>query len=48
MASSGVLVSLNPQRTPPGKELFRQLGVGWVGMLRFQFQLACGLAGRPF
>ena len=30
-----------------GKELFRQLGVGRVGMLRLRFRLACGLAGRP-
>ena len=27
-----------------GKELFRQLGVGRVGMLRFRFFLPCGLA----
>jgi hypothetical protein len=32
----------------PGKELFRQLGVGRVEMLRLRVRLACGLAGRPF
>ena len=30
-----------------GKELFRQLGVGRVGMLRLRFFLPCGLAGLP-
>jgi hypothetical protein len=28
-----------------GKELFRQLGVGRVRMLRFRLFLSCGLAG---
>jgi hypothetical protein len=31
-----------------GKELFQQLGVGWVGTLRFRFRLASGLVGWPF
>ena len=32
----------------PGKELFRQLGVGWVEMLRLRFRFACGLADSLF
>ncbi len=31
----------------PGKELFRQLGVGRVRMLRLRLFLPCGLAGLP-
>jgi hypothetical protein len=30
-----------------GKELFRQLGVGRVRMLRLRLFLPCGLAGLP-
>jgi len=30
-----------------GKELFRQLGVGRVRMLRLRLFLTCGLAGVP-
>ena len=30
----------------PGKELFRQMGVGRVAMLRLRFRFAFGLAGR--
>ncbi|HKP00780.1 MAG TPA: hypothetical protein VJU02_04025, partial [Nitrospiraceae bacterium] len=32
----------------PGKELFRQLGMGRVRLIRLRFRLACGLAERPF
>jgi len=31
-----------------GKELFRQLEVGRVEMLRLRFRFACGLAGKLF
>ena len=31
-----------------GKELFRQLGVGWVKRLRLSRPAPCGLAREPF
>ena len=46
MLRSRLIEILNAPHT--GKELFRQLGVGRVRMLRLRFRLPCGLAERPF